>query len=136
MRFYRYQIKPSGGRCFRPWTQRRLAAARRAVSKELSQVEMFPELARFSTVEERQRIIDEQRASFAGRMRSDRAANWHRARKCLLGMDPISARGVRKLWSVGGYSGDPVYLLDLIRRVKLGQSAWTTLRESKIPFNK
>jgi hypothetical protein len=42
----------------RPWNNRRLAAAKRAVKKEIEKAGLFPELARFSSVEERVSQID------------------------------------------------------------------------------
>ncbi len=129
MRFDRYPFRPSGHRPSRVPPQLR-PAAQRAVDRELAKVPLFPELARFRTVEEREEIQAREHATYARQLRTFRATKWHEARAELAALPAVTAAGVRTLWQAAWYPGDPVYLLGVIRNAKAGHSAWTTLREA------
>jgi hypothetical protein len=90
---------------------------------------MFPELARFRTVEEREAILACELARYYRDLRAFRASQWRKARRELAALPAITAAGVRRLWQAAWYPGDPAYLLGVIREARAGKSAWTKLRE-------
>lgn len=129
MRFDRFPFRPTGHRPSRLPPQLR-AAAQRAVDRELAKVPLFPELARFRTVEEREQNLAREHAAYARQLRSFRAAKWREARAELATLPAVTAAGVRTLWQAAWYPGDPCYLMGVIRKAKAGHSAWTTLRQA------
>lgn len=99
---------------------RRVAAARRAVRKDLERNALTPELVKHHNAEDRldareQWLIDRDR-----RDRARRAESWRRARTELRDLPTDTQTAVRDYWQRGVYPADPVYLLGLIRNVKTG----------------
>jgi len=124
MRFDRYQI----AKVPREVTPRRMAAARRAVARELAEIPLFPELARDSSAEERMERLQTESLEFRRRMRQDRAEAWRRARAAMRALPGVSAAGVAAYWARFRCPGSPEYLADIITQVRRGESAWRMLR--------
>lgn len=123
MRFARYPLRGP-----RQWTPRRSAAAARAVRRERGAVPLFPELARYSTTEDRIAEVNADHDTLVTRMRAFRAGQWRRARRLLAEMPATRRLGFLRLWNARIYPADPTYLLSLIHAVRHG-SPWTKLRE-------
>jgi hypothetical protein len=125
MRFNRYPLRHT----VRIWTPRMLAAAGRAVRRELDSVALFPELARYQTIEDRKAEVEQWSASFSARMRAYNANAWRRARRELRALPPTTRAGLVRYWNAAGCPGDPTYLLDLLHRQRTTrQSPWAWLR--------
>lgn len=67
----------------RPWTPRRIAAAKRAVTRELDNNALTPELTRFSTLQQRQTAINTREQALIKQMRQFHAQTWREARRLL-----------------------------------------------------
>lgn len=125
MRFTRYPLKLAR----REWTPRRLAAAKRAVAREAESVPLFPDLARFKSVAERQSQIDAAGLAFTVRMRKTIASHWRTARRQLRRLPPTTRAGILAIWNSGIYPADSGYLLSQLRKYSGPVSPWTYLRE-------
>lgn len=115
----------------RQWTPRRIANARRAVKREQESVALFPELARYQTVEDRIADIDSDEVKTVLKMRTHYAASWREARRKLAALPAISRAGVMRYWQDEQIHlpRDAAYLLGIIREVEMGKrSIWRDLR--------
>lgn len=126
IRWQRYPL-PHPSREKREWTARRLAAARRRVQIEKDKVALFPEMARYQTVEERVKDIDAGEAALREDMRKHHADLWRRARRLLRSLPRISQVGILLYWNEAGYPPDPLYFLQTIKDAQ-HVSAWRKLR--------
>ena len=115
----------------RVWTPNRISHARRAVARELETVPLFPELAKFKTVEERMALIDDNELGFRENMRAHRAGEWRKVRREMRQLNPLTKLGLLKLWSTSSCPDDPVYLLAMIRDSHVC-SPWRQLRTRKM----
>lgn len=112
-----------------PWSARRLAAAGRAVRRELDAVPLFPELARYRSIEERVAQMEAGREDFHRAMRAHRAAAWRRARAELARLPRTTRAGVLRYWARGHLPPDPGYLLSLLHDLRARHWApWRALR--------
>lgn len=104
----------------RPWTPRRVAAARRAVEKERNRLPLFAG-EYTGTVEERMRAVDRHDIEFTAYWRASYAEWWREARRVLRRL-PVDLRDrILDEWNRGPYPATPVYLLDLVRtRLRAG----------------
>jgi DNA-directed RNA polymerase subunit F len=120
-RFIRHQPKKK--------TPAVVRAATRAVAKELAQVALFPELAKYRTVDERLAASEDDVAAYFKKLRSFQATKWREARLELAKLPEISRKGVLRYWQSDSWMPrDSVTLLGLLREVKKGKSAWRILR--------
>lgn len=129
LRWSRYVVpNPFRGR-LREWTPRRLAAARRAVKREQGSVPLFPELAKYKTVDDRVKELDQNHLAFALKFRARHAEQWREARRRMKQLNPGTRHALALCWNQGGQPKDPVYLLDLIHDYDVtGYSPWSWLR--------
>lgn len=98
----------------RPWTPRRVAAARRAVKRERARLPLFAH-EYTGTVEDRIRAVDRHDLAFTAYWRANHAEWWRRARRILRRLpDPLRAR-ILEGWNRGPYPATAVYLLDFLR---------------------
>jgi len=116
MRFKRFEITKESN----PWTDRRLAAASRAVDREREAMPLFPELRRFKNVDERVEQMDEREAMFILRLRAGRAKMWREVREKLRDLDAETRGAVLGHWEAGWLPGDPTHLFALISGVERG----------------
>lgn len=77
---------------------------------------LFPELRRFSTVEERQAQQDEASRELLNRLRNHEAKQWREARRRVRWLTDYDLETIAELWNARFLPNDPVYLLDLIRQ--------------------
>ena len=124
----RYSI-PNPARGGREWTPRRIAAAKRAVIRQKDATPLFPELARHQTVEDRIAAVDANYVDFCQRFRAFEAESWRRARRELRELPRVARMGVLFYWGICRCPGTPVYLLELLRSVRRGASAWRKVRK-------
>lgn len=128
-RMFRPYCIPNPAREKRAWTPKRIAAAKRSVKRELDQVPLFPELARFSTVEERQAFIQAGEDAWAEDMRAHHAKAIREARAKMRQLSHHEQMGLRLYWERSLMPRDPVYLLGRIRDIEQGKSAWDWIKE-------
>lgn len=127
MRFTRYTL-----RCARTVTPGRVAAARRAVQRDLDSVPLFPHLAHDPSPEARLARISAEESDRIATWRSHRAAQWRRARRTLAAVRPSLAAGIRRWWAAGVVPADPSYLLDSIwQALHRGWCPWRALATSR-----
>lgn len=103
-----------------PPSARRLAAARRAIQRDLDSVALFPELARFKTPEERIERMDEAGRAYWQDMRNFRARKWREARRQIRELPEHLRQQVLAYWNkTNGFHCpfDPHYLLDHIHQL-------------------
>lgn len=131
----------------RGWSPQRLAAAGRAVRNEAArtqakrdEVALFPEMVagiqpRFTTVEQRQILIDRREAWFTTHFRESRVKAWKKARKAYFALPATRREGLRRFWQAGIYPADPTYLSTAITSFsKPGKSPWTYLRKRRLCY--
>ena len=129
MKFNRCPWKKNEVRTCSP---QRLAMAKRAVKKELDSVALFPDLARWTSPEEKISPHDQMVAGWAVHYRAVAAVQWKRARHELQNLPRITAAGIKAHWqSDAFFPGDPVYLLTAIDQAKKGKSYWRLMRIKK-----
>lgn len=124
MRFDRYPRKRQHVR-----TGRRIAAAKRAIQRQLDAVPLFPELVKHRTVEERMDAMEAGSDAMIQSWRDNRADNWRKARRELRELPPLRQSGLSAYLAQAGCPGDPVYLLEMLReaRTRCG-NFWSRLR--------
>lgn len=106
--------------------------ARKAVKREQEKFALFPELARWSSAEQKMDEQDKIAHDFISRMRQFHADKWREARRDLRSLKPIVADGIKAWWqSDCQFPRDPVALLDAIHQAKKGNSYWRRLRIRK-----
>lgn len=126
LRFVRYGGRPTA----REWTPRRIAAAAKAVQRERDSVPLFPEMARYTSVKERQADMDQFSIDMIQGFRDHSAKNWREARRLLRALPAITREGIIRYWNRAGLPADPVYLLDVINdERRRARGGWTRLRE-------
>ena len=127
----RYEMaNPTRG--LRAWTARRIAAAKRVVSREQDAVALFPHLSRYASVSDRQREVENDEAELRRRMRTFQAAQWRKCRRELRALPTITRLGFVTVWNRGIYPCSPSYLLDLLTSWKRGgPGGWAILREQR-----
>jgi hypothetical protein len=108
----------------------RVAAARRAVQRDMDSVPLFPELVRFDSAEERLEAIEGDLREWNQSHRDIVAKAWRRARRELNTLQPITRTGILRYWNSGAwFPREPYYLLDQIWGVKhRGENPWRTMR--------
>jgi len=74
MRFHRFESRLS-----REWTRARLAAARHLVQREQDSMALFPELAKYQTLEDRIKAVDTDETAFIRQRHDHHAASWRKA---------------------------------------------------------
>lgn len=116
------------------WSARRLAAADRAVAREIDRTPLFPELARISTREERIAEMDAREDLVIEKHRGRYAKNWREARRLYFLLPPLRREGFRRLWALHIYPLDPAYFIEVLRKTCLrpGASPWTHLRKKRL----
>ena len=82
-----------------PRTKRRIANAEKAVRRELDSVPLFPELARFSSAEERLDQQERMELDCLRRIRHEEAAGWWRLRRRLLQLAPAERDRFLDYWN-------------------------------------
>lgn len=129
IRFSRYVVRASPAER----TGRRLAAAARAVKREADAMPLFPQLRRYSTVEERMSQTDARWASLAAQRRDSQASAWRRARAALRALPPLQRAGILRYWRESSVPAEGHYLLDILHGIKVrGEpSGWARLRERR-----
>jgi hypothetical protein len=97
---------------------RRVAAARRAVKREIESVALFPELARWKTPKERIEAMDSERVTLGERLAAIEAEEAHDAVVRWNALpDDLQERVAEKwnrIYRYGGRSAPLVYFLELI----------------------
>lgn len=127
------------------WSPQRIAAARRAVDKEAAkvaakrdEVALFPELQAeiepaFTTVEERQAMMDAREVHITRHFRGNAARTWRAARRCFYRLPEIRRRGVRRLWNESSTPKGPAFFAEFVRSYSQpGASPWTYLRKLRL----
>ena len=112
------------------WSARRLANAKRAVQREVDRTPLFPELARYDSVEDRVKQVDASEAAFHVRYRAHTAKSWRSVRLQLRQMHPLTAAGFLRAWNHPDIYGprEPSYFLDSIHQWKMGRhNPWRML---------
>lgn len=117
MNFTRYQCRGP-----QPVTPGRIAAAARAVRRQLEDCPLFPELVPDHTPQARLARLDAASAARIADWRAHRAAQWRRARRLLRhDLRPTLAAGIRRWWRNTPTPADPSYLLDAIWQASRGR---------------
>lgn len=80
-------------------TRARIRNAERAVRREMDSVPLFPELARFTTAEQRLDYLDDVGIDYWKRIRSEEAARWRRLRRRLLQLEPVDRDRFLDYWN-------------------------------------
>ena len=94
----------------REWTPLRIKAAERAVKREADRMALFPELRRFTTVEQRCDQMEKRSLGIAARLRAARAKNWREARQFLRRLSSEDRSRVLAKWNTRFTPGNPTYL--------------------------
>jgi len=97
-------------------TKARIRNAERAVRRELDSVPLFPELARFSSAEERLDQQERMELDRLRRIRYEEAAGWWRLRRRLLQLAPVDRDRFLDYWNnstmvpaEAGYANDVLF---------------------------
>lgn len=97
-------------------TKARIRNAERAVRRELDSVPLFPELARFSSAEERLDQQERMELDRLRRIRHEEAAGWWRLRRRLLQLAPVERDRFLDYWNnstmvpaEAGYANDVLF---------------------------
>ncbi len=127
------------------WSPRRVAAARRAVDKEAAkvaakreEVALFPDLQAeikpaFTTVEERQAMMDAREVLITRLFRDRAAATWREARAAFYRIPEIRRRGMRRLWNESSSPKGAASFAEFVRSYSSpGVSPWTYLRKLRL----
>lgn len=127
------------------WSPQRIAAARRAVEREAArvaakrdEVALFPELQAeiepvFSTVEERQSMMDAREVMITRHTRARFADVWRRARASFFRLPRVRRRGMRRLWNRSSSPKGPYDFAEFVRLYsRNGNSPWTYLRKLRL----
>lgn len=132
-------------RNFKGWSPHRIAAAKRAVQKEAAKVEaardevaLFPELQaeiqpEFTTVEERQAMMDTREVTYTRSIRANAARSWRDARATYFQLPDLRRRGVLRLWNKSNIPKSPASFAVFVRQYSgPGASPWTYLRKLRL----
>lgn len=136
------------------WSNRREAAAKRAVEREIGKIEeakrrdaesvaLFPELRdpsiqaaapRFTDTGQRREQLHSRETRMIVNIRADRAKNWRSARALYFAVrDPRRREGIRRIWDAEIYPMDPAYLATIVGMfTRPGTSPWTYLRKKHL----
>ena len=102
----------------REWNSRRIAAAKRALEKEIEKAGLFPELMRFHSVEERVIQIDTAVAQRIKQFRDDVASDLWKCRREFKSLPANIQKDVINFWNKSFAPKEPFRLLSLINRYK------------------
>ena len=111
VRFSRFSFHPSP--IIR--TERRIKNAWRAVQRELDDIPLFPQLARYSSASERLDQIDSANMVYWQRIRDNDAKTWRKFRRRLASLLPADAERFIEYWnSHTAIPGDACYASDTL----------------------
>jgi len=101
----------------REWTPLRIKAAERAVRKEADKMALFPELRKFTTVEERIDSMDKRSDFICQTLRSGRARMWRDARAFVRALPGQERERLREKWNTRFTPGGPADLFAVARMI-------------------
>lgn len=129
MKFDRYCIPKHQAE---PASPQRRRAAERAVRRDADAVPLFPELRRYSCVDDRLAEGDAWRKEFRTRMRASRAHDWRRVRAEMRALNPITRAGLLRWWDAWLSDRNPLYLISAIHKIRTHcWSPWGNLRHHR-----
>jgi len=99
----------------RAWTPLRIKAAERAVQREADKMALFPELRRFTTVEERMENMDNREDVICQRLRNCRARMWREVRAFVRGLPEEDRNRLLEKWNTRFTPGGPADLFAVAR---------------------
>jgi hypothetical protein len=112
MRFQRFPARSPN----REWTNRRIAAAKRAIEKEKAKLGMFVDQFPVETLEERKARLDKGDAAWLIGFRQYRYKDWRRVRGILFALPAEQRHALVEEWNNHRWlPGTPDYLLDFLR---------------------
>lgn len=98
-----------------PPTRRQLAAARKAVERDIARAPLFPETARFASAEERVEARAESTRRWYAQQRATLARHLCRLRCLLHALDDDTAAQLAADWNARFGPKEPAYLLTFLR---------------------
>jgi hypothetical protein len=116
----------------REWTPRRIANARKVVQREQEKMALFPNMARYKSVEDRINEISRDDLKQTLFMRADAASKWREVRKAYFALPPRTREGMKRFWSESPCPAEAYYFAGIIREhLQTGFSPWSWLRFTK-----